>query len=162
MILSGSNPLLILDVISRKTDLIFLFVILAIGILIFICFYDNQGGLINQEKQLPKTEETSFPIAWNGGDEEIDVKKRHDWHMLILELVASISLVYLFCVKLLRQSCLKHLLVRKHSLVFGNHCRGKRAADGVFYNLLIPCWRREEVRWMGVPAIQLDKCIHAC
>ena len=36
------------------------------------------------------------------------------------------------------QFCLEHLLVRKHSHVFGNHCVEKRVAEGVFHNFLIP------------------------
>ena len=49
----------------------------------------------------------------------------------------------------LMKPCLEHLLVRKHSLVFGNHCGRKRAAEGVFYNLLIPAGAWED-RWMAV------------
>jgi hypothetical protein len=47
---------------------------------------------------------------------------------------------------------MEHLLVRKNSLVFGNHCGGKRVAEDVSCNLLIPAGTWED-RWMGVHEI---------
>jgi hypothetical protein len=46
------------------------------------------------------------------------------------------------------QLCLEHLLVRKHSLIFGDHCGRKRAAEGVFYNILIPAGTEEKSEGM--------------